>query len=59
MTSISQQWIVRDHSGLEGLELQEKSIPQPGDYEILMKIYAVSLKYRDVMIATVASVVGA
>jgi NADPH:quinone reductase-like Zn-dependent oxidoreductase len=54
MTSTaSQQWIVHDHNELEGLQLQEVSIPKPGDYEVLLKIHAVSLNYRDVMIVTV------
>jgi NADPH:quinone reductase-like Zn-dependent oxidoreductase len=56
MTSTtSQQWIVRDRNEFEGLELQEVSIPKPGDYEVLLKIHAVSLNYRDVKIVTVIS----
>lgn len=54
-SSASQQWIVHDHHDLEGLQLQEIRIPKPGDYEVLLKIHAVSLNYRNVMIAAVTS----
>jgi hypothetical protein len=51
--STSQQWIVREQGDIDGLVLEDVNIPKPGDYEVLLKIHAVSLNFRDVMIATV------
>jgi NADPH:quinone reductase-like Zn-dependent oxidoreductase len=35
--------------GIDSLELVERSTPQPGPGEVLVKIHAVSLNYRDLM----------
>lgn len=51
---MSQQWVIRSTESFDGLALEEASIPQPKDHEVLVKIYAVSLNWRDVMIATVS-----
>lgn len=53
-SSTSQQWIVhtQNENDFDGLELKKVDIPKPGDYEVLLKIYAVSLNFRDVMIST-------
>lgn len=55
-SSTSQQWIVhtQNENDFDGLELKKVDIPKPGDYEVLLKIYAVSLNFRDVMISTVS-----
>lgn len=51
----TRQWVVKDNkNGFDGLELQESAeIPQVGDYEVLVKIQAVSLNYRDLIIPQV------
>ena len=35
--------------GLEGLKLAERPQPQPGPFELLLKVRAASLNYRDLM----------
>lgn len=46
------QWVVKEtKDGFDGLEFQESAeVPQPGDYEVLVKIQAVSLNFRDLII---------
>ena len=47
-------WRVASHTGFEGLQLDEKVPIQPiGSYECLVKIEAVSLNFRDLMVAEV------
>lgn len=41
---------VRDHFGLDALTLVERPRPQPGHGEVLLRIRAVSLNYRDLMV---------
>lgn len=43
---IMKQW-VSTQDGLERLTLEEVSIPEPGEGEVLVKIKAVSLNFRD------------
>ena len=38
--------------GIDSLELVERVTPQPGPGEVLVKIRAVSLNYRDLMMVT-------
>lgn len=38
--------------GIDSLELVERTTPQPGPGEVLVKIHAVSLNYRDLMMVT-------
>jgi len=47
------QWVLRDKSGFENLLLEESPLPEIGDFEVLIKVHAVSLNYRDLMIAQV------
>ena len=38
--------------GIDSLELVERATPQPGPGEVLVRIHAVSLNYRDLMMVT-------
>src|SRR5688500_2681916 len=44
-------WEIREF-GIDKLVLAERDVPQPGDREVLVKLYAASLNYRDVMVAS-------
>jgi len=44
-----QAYEVRDASGIDGLELVERPILQPGPGEVLVRIRAVTLNYRDLL----------
>uniref|UniRef100_A0A0B7KLT5 Enoyl reductase (ER) domain-containing protein n=1 Tax=Bionectria ochroleuca TaxID=29856 RepID=A0A0B7KLT5_BIOOC len=46
MTAKNRQWTTKQ-DGLDNLELGETAIPEPKDGEVLVKIKAVSLNYRD------------
>ncbi|CAH0045387.1 unnamed protein product [Clonostachys solani] len=46
MTAKNRQWTTKQ-DGLDNLELGETNIPEPKDGEVLVKIKAVSLNYRD------------
>ncbi|HWG42877.1 MAG TPA: NAD(P)-dependent alcohol dehydrogenase [Gemmataceae bacterium] len=41
---------IRDHFGLDALTLSERPQPQPGPQEVLVRIKAASLNYRDLMV---------
>jgi NADPH:quinone reductase-like Zn-dependent oxidoreductase len=41
---------IRDHFGLDALTLTERPQPQPGPHDVLVRIKAVSLNYRDLMV---------
>lgn len=44
-------WIVEGKDGFESLKLnKEAPVPQPSDYEVLVKFHAASLNYRDLII---------
>ncbi|PCH01984.1 Polyketide synthase, enoylreductase [Penicillium occitanis (nom. inval.)] len=45
------QWVLHGRNGIDSLSFEETSIPQPGEHEVLIKLHAVSLNYRDLMIA--------
>ncbi|KAH0367512.1 NAD(P)-binding protein, partial [Aureobasidium melanogenum] len=49
-TTQNKQWLTRQ-DGLEKLYRGEAAIPQPGEKEVLIKIQAVSLNYRDTEVA--------
>jgi NADPH:quinone reductase-like Zn-dependent oxidoreductase len=53
----TRQWVVKDtKSDFDGLQLQDKvDIPQLGENDVLVKIQAVSLNYRDLIIPKVRS----
>lgn len=42
-------WIVEKHGVPDGLTLIERLIPDPGEREVLVRIHAVSLNYRDLL----------
>ena len=41
---------IRDRFGLDALTLTERPQPQPGPHEVLVRLRAASLNYRDLMI---------
>lgn len=48
------QWVVADNKHeFNGLKLQDAPIPKVGDNDVLIKIHAASLNYRDLAIARV------
>jgi NADPH:quinone reductase-like Zn-dependent oxidoreductase len=49
MSNAMQQWEV-SHFGNDNLRLNEVVIPGPGHREILVKVFAASLNYRDKLI---------
>jgi NADPH:quinone reductase-like Zn-dependent oxidoreductase len=42
-------WVLQDF-GLDNLKLVDVPVPQPGDYDVLVKVSAVSLNYRDKLV---------
>ncbi|KAI9656757.1 MAG: hypothetical protein M1821_003396 [Bathelium mastoideum] len=46
------QWVLHGTGSFDCLKLEEAPIPEVGDHEVLVKIHAASLNYRDLMIAT-------
>jgi len=48
--STNQAWELNEF-GLENLQLRDRSIPEPGKNEVLVKVAAVSVNYRDVLVA--------
>lgn len=50
MAEMMQRWEM-DAIGRERLELRERPIPSPGPNEVLVKVAAVALNYRDKMVA--------
>ena len=49
------QWVVEKNDGFEGLVYKDGApIPKVGDNDVLVKIQAVSLNYRDLIIARVS-----
>jgi NADPH:quinone reductase-like Zn-dependent oxidoreductase len=50
----TKQWTVERKKGHDALEFHEQvQIPELGDHDILVKIHAASLNYRDLVIADV------
>lgn len=51
----TRQWVIKDtKSGWDGLQLEESAeIPKLGDSDVLVKIQAVSLNFRDLIILQV------
>lgn len=50
------QWTLQGQDGVESLVLKQKTLPELGDFEVLVRIHAASLNYRDLVIAKVMSV---
>ncbi len=40
---------LQDTSGIDGLLLVEKPVPSPGEREVLVRVRAVSINYRDLL----------
>lgn len=54
MAATIKQWIVENKDkGFDGLVYKETSIPQVGENEVLVKLEAASLNYRDLIIPKV------
>ncbi|KAL7792453.1 hypothetical protein V8C37DRAFT_380357 [Trichoderma ceciliae] len=45
------QWNVAAFTGFDGLEFSERPLPEVGDSQVLVKLEAASLNYRDLVIA--------
>ena len=43
---------LKSFTGIENLVLAEGPIPKPGRAQVLIRVHAVSLNYRDLLIAT-------
>lgn len=41
------QWIT-DYTGVQNLIQETAAVPQPGEGEVLVKVHAVSINFRDV-----------
>lgn len=54
MPATTKQWIVESkEKGFDGLVYKEASIPPVGENEVLVKLQAASLNYRDLIIPKV------
>jgi D-arabinose 1-dehydrogenase-like Zn-dependent alcohol dehydrogenase len=53
--SNQKQWIVQDKEhGIDGLVYKEGPVPKVGENEVLVKLHAASLNYRDLIIPRVS-----
>lgn len=53
----SPAWVLPEQKGIDSLQLVlENPIPNVGEYDVLVKIHAVSLNYRDIVVAKVRAV---
>src|SRR5271165_913621 len=41
---------IQKYGGPEGLELVDRPLPEPGDHDVVVKIRAASLNYRDLVV---------
>jgi len=41
---------IQKYGGLEGLKLVDRALPDPGDYDVVVRIKAASLNYRDLVV---------
>lgn len=54
----STDWVLEDQKGFDSLNLVEgRPIPDLGDSDVLVKLYAASLNYRDLVIAKVSKLI--
>lgn len=53
MTSATRAWILKEQKGIDSLEIVEQTISAVGDFDVLVKLHAASLNYRDIVIAKV------
>ncbi len=49
----TKQWALRAQGSFDNLKLETAPIPALGEFDVLVKIHAASLNYRDLMIAMV------
>ena len=49
------QWVVHQGEEANELQLEEASIPEIGDFDVLIKFHAASLNYRDLQILNVCT----
>src|ERR1700710_1542644 len=42
-------WVIEKHGGAEGLSLVEQPVPEPSAGEVLVRVRAVSVNYRDLI----------
>lgn len=47
------QWVLRQRTGFQNLQLEDASIPNVDDFDILIKFHAACLNYRALDIALV------
>lgn len=47
----TKRWVIRNFTGPDGLELEEAPIPELGANDVLVKLSAASLNYRDLVMA--------
>ena len=49
------QWVITSgEKGFDGLVSQEAQVPKLGEHDVLVKLHAASLNYRDLAIAKVS-----
>lgn len=54
----SPTWILPCQNGIESLQLLEETpVPEIGDDQVLVKVHAASLNYRDIVIAKVCDII--
>jgi NADPH:quinone reductase-like Zn-dependent oxidoreductase len=46
-------WVLQNAVGIENLKFEDRDVPKPGPHEIVLKMKAASLNYRDLMNVTV------
>ncbi|KAH8669455.1 hypothetical protein BGZ60DRAFT_538167 [Tricladium varicosporioides] len=51
MTLQSKQWILSNTTGFDNLNIQVASIPPLGEYDVLVKMKAISVNHRDAVLA--------
>lgn len=53
-TSTMKQWVVQDkENGFDSMVYQDAPVPKLGENEVLVKLHAASLNYRDLIIPKV------
>lgn len=53
--SSMKQWVVENmDNGFDGLAFKDASVPKVGENEVLVKLHAASLNYRDLIIPKVS-----
>lgn len=55
--STMKQWVVENKdNGFDGLAFKDAAVPKVGENEVLVKLHAASLNYRDLIIPKVCRV---